>query len=632
MEKQDHKIIKSLHRIACLIILTGITVVMGCATPVGLTHVKERVVYEQISDSALVSDSYSSYTAVVLHRYGLRENEFWDEPVEFIKKLHGIACRDERRDVLLALSELCFLAGQDEDDKAFYGASSVYAFLFILGPGDDPAPDSFDRRFRLACDFYNRSLANVITFSKGNVELKEKDFALPVGKIHLTLKAVDLPWNPDEMDKVLPADSYKIHGLTIRNRTPGLGAPILAIRKKRIGKPIAQTAGASMFLEVHGSVQDIASGNSIGEVSIISNWGERDVVIGDRKIPIEMDFSAPIAYSLNDPIMWKLGLRLFRFGRSLFDSGIYPVQPYRPGLIPVILVHGTASSPVWWAEMLNTLRSDPEVASHFQIWLYLYDSGKPVAFSAVHLRDSLKAKIEECDPSGKDPALRNVVVIGHSQGGLLTRLTAVDTGDTMVRAVMGKSLEELDLSGKDLELVTRYGIYKPLPEVRRVIFICTPHRGSILAGSLVRSLAARLISLPRDVFQTGADLINIANRFTVAGKMKRSIARTSIDVMAPDNPVMLALAELPFPDNVKVHSIIAIKGDDKPPEGDDGVVAYTSAHIAGAESELVVPYAHSCQMEPLTIEEVRRILIEHLHNTDLGAVPTEETIGKEKGN
>ena len=243
-----------------------------------------------------------------------------------------------------------------EHDKSFYGASVVYAYLFILGPGDDPPPDSFDRRFRLACDLYNRSLANTITFAKGKIEFTEKDFALPAGNIHLTLKALDLPWKPDEVANVLPADSYRIHGLSIRNRTPGLGAPIIAVRKKSVGMPVAPTVGATLFLEVRGSVHDISSGNCIGEISVISNQGERDVEIGDRQVPLEMDFTAPLAYSLNDPIMWKLGLSLFRFGRSLVDPGIYPVQPYKPGLIPVVLVHGTASSPVWWAEMLNTLR------------------------------------------------------------------------------------------------------------------------------------------------------------------------------------------------------------------------------------------------------------------------------------
>lgn len=47
-------------------------------------------------------------------------------------------------------------------------------------------------------------------------------------------------------------------------------------------------------------------------------------------------------------------------------------------------------------------------------------------------------------------------------------------------------------------------------------------------------------------------------------------------------------------------------------------MAYTSAHLDGVESELVVPYGHSCQMEPPVIEEVRRILIEHIHDRTMG--------------
>jgi hypothetical protein len=41
-------------------------------------------------------------------------------------------------------------------------------------------------------------------------------------------------------------------------------------------------------------------------------------------------------------------------------------------------------------------------------------------------------------------------------------------------------------------------------------------------------------------------------------------------------------------------------------------VAYESAHIDGVESEKVVRSPHSTQGHPETIEEVRRILREHL--------------------
>ena len=66
---------------------------------------------------------------------------------------------------------------------------------------------------------------------------------------------------------------------------------------------------------------------------------------------------------------------------------------------------------------------------------------------------------------------------------------------------------------------------------------------------------------------------------------------------------------------IKWHSIIAFKGDEDPPDGDDGVVKYTSEHIDYAASEFIVRDEHSCQSNPLVIEEVRRILIENLNQS-----------------
>jgi hypothetical protein len=95
-------------------------------------------------------------------------------------------------------------------------------------------------------------------------------------------------------------------------------------------------------------------------------------------------------------------------------------------------------------------------------------------------------------------------------------------------------------------------------------------------------------------------------------KALREGVPTSLNGMSTDNPFMLTLAEIPTAPGIKAHSIIAIKGDDQPPKGADGVVEYTSAHVDYAESEFIVRSGHSCQGNPLTIEEVRRILLEHL--------------------
>ena len=99
--------------------------------------------------------------------------------------------------------------------------------------------------------------------------------------------------------------------------------------------------------------------------------------------------------------------------------------PYRPGLIPVVFVHGTASSIVRWVEIYNRLQDDPDIRSRYQFWFFQYDSGNPIALSALLLRDSLTNAVEKLDPEGKDPALRQMVLIGHSQGGLLVKMQVV---------------------------------------------------------------------------------------------------------------------------------------------------------------------------------------------------------------
>ena len=91
-----------------------------------------------------------------------------------------------------------------------------------------------------------------------------------------------------------------------------------------------------------------------------------------------------------------------------------------------------------------------------------------------------------------------------------------------------------------------------------------------------------------------------------------SAGTTSIDGMSPDSPVLKTLAVTPLAPGVIGHSIIAVEGDGDPELGDDGVVAYTSAHLDGMESEYIIRSGHSCQGHPFTIEEVRRILLEHL--------------------
>jgi pimeloyl-ACP methyl ester carboxylesterase len=330
-------------------------------------------------------------------------------------------------------------------------------------------------------------------------------------------------------------------------------------------------------------------------------------------VPLEADLSAPLAYTLNDSFIWNLGREQFILSKEQVKANIYLSQPYQPGRIPVLFVHGTLSTPAYWAELCNTLQSDPVLRRRCQFWSFIYNSAHPVGLSAASLRNSLTNLVQSLDPQGRDPALREIVVIGHSQGGLLAKLMITDTEDKLWRASHDCAFEDAVLTTSQRELARRYFFFKPLPEVRRAIFIATPHRGSNLAGLFSRSLADLFLSTPKS---SALDELDVAPGDTAREEtIPRSLLSggpNSVTGMSPDNPWLITLADI-LPDaGVKTHSIIAVTGSGKPESGGDGSVRYSSAHVDYTESELVIRCGHRCLDNPELMKEVARILHEHL--------------------
>jgi pimeloyl-ACP methyl ester carboxylesterase len=309
--------------------------------------------------------------------------------------------------------------------------------------------------------------------------------------------------------------------------------------------------------------------------------------------------------------MWDRELKAF-FSGILSESAptqLASIDAYRPGRMPVVFVHGTASSAGRWGDMVNDLLDDPRIRDRFQFWFFTYDTGNPVLYSAALLRESLRDAVRKLDPAGADPALSEMVVIGHSQGGLLTKAMAVDTGDQVWNAIANKPVDEIDISAEQRELFRRTIFIKPLPNVRRVVFIATPHGGSYLTESSVTGLLKRFLTLPRQIVKAGSDLAT-RNR----GDFKvdpQNMGSGSLFGMSRRNPIIRTMAAMPVAPGVHAHSIIAVDGDGPIEDSDDGVVEYKSSHLEGLDSEYIVRSGHSTQSNPYTIEEVRRILLLH---------------------
>jgi len=291
------------------------------------------------------------------------------------------------------------------------------------------------------------------------------------------------------------------------------------------------------------------------------------------------------------------------------------MQPYEPDKIPVVFVHGLWSSPITWIQMFNDLRNSPEIRRHYQFWFYLYPTGEPFWFAAARFRTDLANARSALDPGHENPALDQMVLVGHSMGGLISRLQTLDSGDDFWHVLSDRPLAQLkaepDTRAKLRELV----YFHPNPSIQRVITIGTPHRGSNFSNDTTQWLMSKLITLPDKLI--GGQQRLLFNNPGFFRDTRLLTTTTSIDSLSPGSPMfsaMLAARRAPWVHYHNVLGLVPKRGIfGTLAAGTDGVVARESAHLDNVDSELVVEADHgTVHIHPRTVLEVRRILLEHV--------------------
>ena len=593
----------------------------GCATPVGVERLDEQAAHRELNANVLSTDQPSEYSKQVLERSGLAQL-FHDDPQRALGELYSGLGKPDERDRLFALAELSFAYAEEARSQSYYLASAAYAYAFLFPPDAANAPGEYDPRLRLAVDLYNRSVASGLATDDGKrVELSARQLSLPFGSLDLAVNPKGFTWGEFHLTNFVSLEDFGVRGLRNVYHRAGIGAALSAgvepssdTRANRWISPAAKVP-VTAFVRFENPRLAMSNGLLHGTLELYDVDVTSAVEVGGQTVPLESDPSAALAYRLEGSPVWDFELAGFRQGDFSFlgnreggDSGLYMLHPYLPGLIPVVFVHGTASSPARWAEMVNELRGDPAIDSRYQIWLFIYNSGNPIVLSAMRLRESLQAVRKDVDPQGTDPELNQMVIIGHSQGGLLTKMMVVDSGNRFWSNVTQMPFDQAKLDPETRDLASRAMFFKPQPYVTRVIFIATPHRGSFLAGNYLGKLGNKLINLPGGLAKTAVGLAKVRESEVMGAPL---VIPTALDNMDPSQPFIQTLAATPIAPGVHAHSIIPVKGSGSVEDGNDGVVEYRSAHIDGVESELIVRSGHSTQATPATIEEVRRILYEH---------------------
>ena len=414
-------------------------------------------------------------------------------------------------------------------------------------------------------------------------------------------------WRPQDFD-LIPADELDVRGKFVAHRVTrnGIGAPLVAIRKREAPN-VRQPFVLSHIYAAATAVAQFDGRQC--EIEFVDPLATETMRIYGRALPCGADFTAPVAVGLSREHPERMALPATMNPDRFADTvRLIQVQPYDPNKVPVLFVHGLQSTPASWVPMVNALWADPMLRRNYQVWVFSYPSGYPVPYSALLLRRQLNALTKTL------PKHRRIVLVGHSMGGILSGLMISDSdGDKVWRYFFGKSPGQTALSPEAKALLREALIFKPEPGIGRVVFISTPHRGSVIAQGPIGRFASSIIHRSVQLVTFGPEIFRASVvQEADPGVMKLKRMPNSIDTLSPNDAWVKITNTLPRKKGVPYHSIIGDRGRGDTPHSSDGVVPYWSSHLDGAESEKIVPSDHGANQDPQAIAEVIRILKQHV--------------------
>ncbi len=507
----------------------------------------------------------------------------------------------------------------------YYYASISASWLALTTSSTAAPPPPLDPQ---AWAIYHDSLARLILEGQRHRRLDPQrglTINTASGPLVIPTRYFGFSWKPEDFHQLLVVGDYHTKRPRHVYRRPGLGVPLVVMRYQNGGggflggqHPFAATA--VLRPDVRAAIAtDSPSASVPGDAGPSLDFCDsltiRQVPWAGMQLDLAADISAPIAVATSQADQIKLRDLLLP-GSSTNPAQLLFVEPYRPGKIPVVFIHGLLSEPSTWADPVNDLRAVPQVTERFQFWDFRYPTATSFLDSAAALREQLQQAVATLDPLGTDPALRQMVLIGHSMGGLLSKLQVTSSGSAIWNRVANRPLETIVADEGTKARLRRDVFFEPSPWVRRVVFVGTPHGGSSIASNCIGRLTSWYIEPSPELVQIHQLLIQ-NNPNTFSPDVMDGFPN-SVDLLEPTSPLLAALQQMPVNPQVRMHSIIG-HGYPMLTAGDsDGVVPVSSARHPGVQTETLVRAWHTAiHSQPETLQALLYIL--SLHYADYQA-------------
>jgi len=620
--------------VGCLIVWS-----LGCASQryLVMRDVPANPLAMQLQLASRQGPQVSSRTETLLRRYDLLDL-YKSDITACLEGLQLLSEREPNGELVYGLAELAYIAGkraEKEHDEALaldmHGVAVSNAYMYLFGAAFDPVRNPYDPQFRGACDLYNESLESTLRLVNSKGQLKPgHSYTVTTGNhVYEVATVVKGNWRNEDFDHFEFVSDYKLNRLDVAGLTYGLGVPLIAVRRQGSEDdpreqyyPDGLSFPVTALLRVvrtHQPNEEAAAHRHHCILELHDPLAASDIQLAERLVPLQTELTTALAFFLDSPQFQaknQATAGLLNPHEAQGSRGIYMLEPFDPNRIPVLMVHGIWSSPKTWMPMFNDLRSFVELRKHYQFWFYHYPTGQPFWMSATQLRSDLADLRQQLDPARNFAALDQMVLVGHSMGGLVSRMQTIESGDEFWRIVSDKPFAEVQGKPEDVEKLRQELFFHPNPAIRRVVTIGTPHRGSNYANETTRWLGRKLIRLPTMMVSTGQSLMR--DNPGLFRSTDYFTTNTSIDSLSPDSPILPVMLRAPRAPWVQYHNVIGVipnrglfqEGEPR----SDGVVEIESAHMDDCVSEVVVQAEHQyIHHVPKAILEVRRVLLEHIY-------------------
>lgn len=610
--------------LSCLLITMAL--LTGCAM-VSVSSVDSRDYVKQRRGDVLTTGEFSQYSLAVLQILGQERGDCEKQAADCAEMLHtALGLTMPQR--LSAMSELWMyqalalgkrpLQGTEEEVNA-YLMSARYAYAYLFFSGVAPTQRVFEDRQTQVRDYYNFAVQQVaVLLFEHQHKVKQQRGRYQIASWQIDTEFQHSRYHPQRLpEQLLPAAALSFKGIRNQFRRDGLGAELVAVAatpiKSEAVYSMLPTPVVTALLAFNGNTLSQLLSSSDVTLALLDPLQQAAFQTSVAQVPLAANFTAGYGLWLARSDFSRQAFRnLMGSASALQSPHIFMLQPYDPNRKIILMLHGIASSPEAWVNTANEVLGDAALRERYQLWQLYYPTNLPLIINLQSIRETVLSTLEAVDPAAAAAASDDMVIIGHSMGGLLARLlVSEDDGGFLDRL---SELLQLDPSRKR-RLANRFSAeltITPLPGVTRAVFIAAPHRGTSVADYRLARWLAGLITLPVTVIEKVhqfAEVVLDPEQQIQPAKVRF----TSIDNLSEHDSFIRAAVGLPINSRVKYHSIIAVEQPALPVEQQsDGVVPYLSAHLDGAESEMVIRSGHSVQETSAAILEIRRILYQHL--------------------